>query len=116
MLTRIEKPLWQRYFDRVSTAIGEKQIEIEVVGPDIGAQQQATHVPLTGLSYDDKDDIFVVFAGDGFEHNISHPQEIHIDQERDALLSLEVVDSSGDHHIVTLNEPLPLPSPASASH
>lgn len=107
-LHRIEKTQWQPYFDRVSAALGGKQVAIHVVGPHVGSQPQAQHVLLTGLSYDRKDDVFAVI-GEGIEHNIQHPQQIHVDEEFDAVRSVEVVDQSGEHHILTLKDPLLLP-------
>jgi hypothetical protein len=106
-LTRLEKPQWQQYFDRLSAALGAKQVEVDIVGPSTGAQPQARRVALTGLSYDRKGDVFAVI-GEGLEHNIRHPRQIHVDQELDALRSLEVVDEAGEHHIVTLKDPLRL--------
>lgn len=110
-LTRLDKPQWQSYFDRVSAALGAKQVEVEIVGPQLGSQPQARRIALTGLSYDRKGDVFAVI-GEGLEHNIAHPQQIHVDQELDAVRSLEVVDEAGDHHIVMLKDPLRLAPPA----
>jgi len=72
-LARIEKRLWQRYFDHFSAALGAKQVEIEIVGPRIGYQPQAKRVALTGLSYDGKGDVFAVI-GEALEHNIRPPR------------------------------------------
>lgn len=110
-LKRIEKPQWQSYFDRVSAALGGKRMEIDIVGPQVGSQHQAQQVLLNGLSYDRKDDVFVVM-GEGIEHNIQHPQQIHVDVELDAVRTVEVVDQSGDHHIIKLKDPLFLPPAA----
>jgi hypothetical protein len=110
MLTRIQKPQWQPFFDRVSAALGAKSVDIEIVGPGLGDQTEARHISITGLSYDSKDDVFAVI-GEELEHNISHPREINVDVELDAVRSLEVVDANGDHHLVTLTQALPLPAP-----
>jgi len=111
-LARIEKRLWQRYFDHLSAALGARQVEIEIVGPRIGDQPQAKRVALIGLSYDGKGDVFAVI-GETLEHNIRGPRQIHVDQELDTVRSVEVVDAAGDHHILTLREPLRLPPAAS---
>ena len=111
MLTRIEKPQWQPYFDRLSAALGAKNVEIDIVGPGLGSETQARRIALTGLSYDSKDDIFAVISED-LEHNIAHPRQINVDEELDSVHSLEVVDADGDHHILTLTDPLRLPPPS----
>ena len=75
------------------------------------ARSSLRHAPLrwlTGLSYDAKDDVFSVISEE-LEHNVAHLLQINVDQELDALRSLEVVDDAGDHHIVTLKDPLRLP-------
>ena len=111
MLKRIDKAHWQRYFDRVSRALAGKAAEIELVSPRLGVQTEARRRSLVGLSYDPKADLFAVIC-EGLEHNIAHPGEVHVDQELDALRSLQVVDKAGERHVVTLTEPLRLPPPA----
>jgi hypothetical protein len=112
MLTRIEKPQWQPFFDRVSDALGARSVDLDIVGPKVGSQAQARHVALLGLSYDSRSDVVAVI-GEDLEHNISHPREINVDEELDSVRSLEVVDAAGDHHILLLADPLLLPPPAS---
>jgi hypothetical protein len=67
-------------------------------------------VALLGLSYDSRSDVVAVI-GEDLEHNISHPIEINVEEELDSVRSLEVVDAAGDHHILTLTDPLLLPPP-----
>lgn len=110
MLHKVQRPQWQPFFDRVSAALGGRSVDVDIVGPGIGSQSQARRVTLTGLSYDGKGDVFAVIAEE-LEHNISHPRAINVDQDLDSLRSLEVVDSGGNHHIVTLLAPLQLPPP-----
>jgi hypothetical protein len=111
MLHKVQRNQWQPFFDRVSAALGAKNVDVAIVGPGIGSQTEARRAVLTGISYDAKDDVFAVITED-LEHNISHPRAINVDEELDSLRSLEVVDFSGDHHIVTLSDPLRLPPPA----
>lgn len=110
-LTQLGKAQWQPYFDRVSRSLaGAKRVEIEVIGLGLGRQVEADWVPLFGLSYDPHDDMLAVVA-EGIEHMIRHPSQIHVDQDVEWLHSLEVIDAAGDHHIVTLKDPLRLPAP-----
>jgi hypothetical protein len=110
MLHKVQRSQWQPFFDRVSAALGAKTIDVDIVGPGIGSQSQARRAVLTGLSYDAKGDVFLVIAED-LEHNILHPRAINVDEDLDSLRSLQVVDSVGVHHIVTLADPLRLPPP-----
>ncbi len=110
-LNRIDKPQWQRYFDRVSRALGAKSVDIDISAPGIGDQSEARHIALTGLSYDSKDDVFAVISEE-LEHNIAHPREIRVDATLDAVREIDVVDQSGAHHRLRLADPLLLPPPA----
>ena len=109
-LTQLAKAQWQAYFDRTSKALGAKQVQIEVTGLGLGDQIEADWIPLLGLSYDPKNDVFAVIA-EGVDHLIHHPKQIHIDHELDWLLSLEVIDAEDNRHIILLKDPLSLPAP-----
>ncbi len=108
-LTKISRTQWQAFFDRVSKALPAKQVEIEVSGLGLGDHIAAAWVPLIGLSYDPKDDLFIVTA-EGIEHRVRHPKEIHADADADTLHSVEAVDAENNHHIVLLKDPLRLPA------
>ena len=109
-LRELARSHWQEYFDRVSKSLGAQRVEIEVTGLGLGDQVAANWVPLTGLSYDPKDDVLIVFA-DRLQHQIHHPRRIDIEHEFDWLHSIDAVDATGDHHIVQLKDPLSLPAP-----
>ena len=108
-LTQLARSQWQAYFDRVSSALGAKQVEIEVTGLGLGDQIEAEWIPLFGLSYDPKSDVLSVIA-EGIEHRIRHPSQIHVDHEVGWLHSFEATDADGNHHILVLKDPLLLPA------
>lgn len=104
---------WQDFFDDVTNALQGRQVEIEVVGLDLGDQIQAEWLPLNGLTYDPNDDTFYVYLEDTdmmFDHGISHPQEILVHLGATGLDHVIVVDGDGRRHLVRLREPLQLPS------
>ncbi len=109
-LRQLAKAQWQAYFDRISSALGAKQVEIEVTGRGLGHQVEADWIPLLGLSYDPKNDVLVVMA-EGVEHLIRHPKQIHVDQEWESLHSVEAVDADSNRHIILLKDALSLPAP-----
>ena len=109
-LNQLSKTQWQPYFDQFSRTLGAKQMEIEVTGLGLGHQVEADYIPLTGISYDPKDDVFGVFA-ERLEHVITHPKEVYVDHDVGWVHSIEVVDAAGDRHIITLKDPLRLPGP-----
>ena len=109
-LNPLSKPQWQAYFDQFSRTLGAKHVEIEVTGLSLGHQVEADYIPLTGISYDPKDDVLGVFA-ERLEHVISHPKEVYVDHEVEWVHSIEVVDAEGDRQIIVLKDPLKLPGP-----
>ena len=108
-LTQLAKPHWKDYFDRVSKVLGPKLVELEVSSLGLGDQLELDWVPLIGLSYDPRSDVLSVMV-EGIEHNIQHPQQIHVEQNVETLHSIEVDDGSGTHHILLLKDPLRLPT------
>jgi hypothetical protein len=105
-INRIEKSQWKSYFDRMSSALAGKRLEIDIVSPAIG-DQEAHQVPVSGVTYDPKDDVLAVI-GEGIDHSISHPDQINVDERMDQVHSLEVIDNAGGHHILKLKDPLEL--------
>jgi hypothetical protein len=108
-LTQLAKPRWQAYFDRLAVTLRSTRVEIEVTGLGLGQQVEADWIPLIGLSYDPRGDVFAVIA-EGVEHLIRHPKQIHVDQELDWVNSVEAIDAEGTHHIVLFKESLRLPA------
>lgn len=90
-----------------------KRAEIEIVGLDLGNQVQPEWLPLIGLTYDHKGDLFEV-ALEGLDHLIHRPREVHVAEGRGGLSSLEIVDPDGRRQIVRLKDPVALPSPDKA--
>jgi hypothetical protein len=109
-LTQLAKTQWQAYFDSISKALGAKQVQIEATGLGLGDQIEADWIPLVGLSYDPKNDVFAVIA-EGVDHLIRHPKQIHIDHELEWLLNIEAIDAEDNRHVVLLKNPLSLPAP-----
>src|SRR4051794_7868032 len=60
MTREIPREGWRPYFDELSEHLGTVEATIEVLGEDIGAQTEAEALVLTGITYDDRDDVVVV--------------------------------------------------------
>jgi hypothetical protein len=108
-LRQLARSQWQEYFDRISRAIGARHVDVEVTGLGLADRIGADWVALTGLSYDPKDEVLIVFAG-GLQQRI-RPVRVDIDHEFDWLHGIDAVDAEGNHCIVQLKEPLNLPPP-----
>jgi hypothetical protein len=111
MATRkLDRAQWRGYFDRMSKGLVGKRAEIEIASLALGAQVEAEWLPLLGIAYDPKDDVFEI-ALDGLDHLIAKPQAVYVDERDGGLAALEVVDADGVSQIVQLREPLMLPAP-----
>lgn len=106
----IAKDRWRAFCDRLSQQLEGAHAEIEVAGLGIGDQVQAEWVPLLGVTYDPKDDIFAI-AVEGLVHVVPWPESLHVQFDGTLVSGLAVVTRSGDSHIVRLRKPLALPAP-----
>jgi hypothetical protein len=110
-IRKLEKSKWRLFFDGISKLLEGKRAEIEVASLALGDQIEAEWLPLLGLAYDPKDDLFEVTL-DGVDHMIRKPREIYLDDDVGGLMSIEIVDAEGTRQIVKLRDPLMLPAPA----
>jgi hypothetical protein len=107
---------WRIYFDDLSRGLATTQATVEIDGPDIGAQVQAEGLILTGITYDDRDDVLVIGLSPGgptesLEHLVSSPQRIRVESS-DAILpsTIEVEDAEGVQTLVRLQAAPALPA------
>ena len=108
----IEKSHWKSFTERVSKGLTGKRAEIEVDLLRIGAQIQAEWVPIIGIAYDHKDNLFEV-ALVGLDHLIHKPREVYAQEGGSGLELLTIVNADGERHIVKFRDPLMLPAPSS---
>jgi hypothetical protein len=111
---KLDKKEWRPFFDFVSKMMLGKEAEIEVTSLKLGDQIEAEWLPVHGLTYDPRDDVFEV-ALEGMDHLIPSPREIYVDDGGEVLSSVEIVDATGAKQIVKLKDELLLPPPH-ASH
>jgi hypothetical protein len=105
----IEKSDWAAYCERVTRGLIGKRAEIEIDSLQLGAQIQAEWVPIIGLDYDPKDDLFEV-ALEGLDHLIYRPREVYAEEAASGLNLMAIVDGEGTRHLVRFKDPLMLPS------
>jgi hypothetical protein len=89
---------WQAYFDDLSRRLQAPPVTVEVDGAEIGAQIEAEHTTLAGISYDRRDDVLVVgvgsHGGEQLEHLVSNPRQIYV-AEGDGEMTIDVQDGEG---------------------
>lgn len=109
MTTRkLEKSEWGPFFNSVSKGLKDAKAEIEVASLKLGDQIEANWLPLFGIVYDPKDDIFEI-ALEGLDHLIQKPHEVYVGEDGGKLMNVEIVDADKNHQIVTFKEPVSAP-------
>jgi hypothetical protein len=110
----VDKAQWEAFCNRLTRQLQGAQAEIEVAALRLGDQIEAEWVPLLGISYDPKDDVFQV-AVENLDHLVRKPQSLALQQQGARLESLAIETVDGERHIVRLREPLALPAPEGAA-
>lgn len=106
----VPKPKWSSFCDRVTDALTGLRAEIEVASLDLGDQVQAKSLPVLGIAYDHKNDVFEV-ALEGLDHLIRRPESLMVIDGPTGVTSMLVVDWDAVRHVVRFKEPLMLPAP-----
>ena len=99
---------WQKKLNQISQKLENRNVNIEVIGMDVGDQFEAKSVHLKGLCYDPRSDVVELYS-DNFEHTIPHPSQIYFTSENDvieSIQSIEFVESNTRKQIVTFDAPL----------
>jgi Family of unknown function (DUF5335) len=104
----IPKNEWRTYFDTFSRDLGELYATVEIAGAEVGDQIEAEHPRLTGISYDDKDDILVIGLDapgglpEDLEHVVSAPQKIYVAEGQDEMTVFDIEDGERTQTLITL--------------
>lgn len=114
----IPRDSWRHYFDDLSRRLGTTKATIEVDAADLGAQIEAEDMVVTGLSYDDKDDVLVIaldapggLRGEA-ERVIDRPRRVLVAGDLpEEEMAIDVEDGDGRRTIVTMRGASPLPPP-----
>ncbi len=104
-MQKLQDAQWKEYFNRVSRAASGMSVEVDISGLSGTPMIEAHNLPLTGITYDAKDDLVDIAVGT-LGNIIEHPREVYVDYQDDGLHAIEVVDAEGNHEILKLNKPL----------
>jgi hypothetical protein len=105
----INKKEWKNYFDQTSKHLLGHQVELEIVGLDIGDQIEEEWINLEGLSYDPKENILFVHTAET-DHPILTPMEVIASEEGSLIRSIVVRDSNGNLQIMKFRKPFQIES------
>lgn len=114
----LPRETWRPYFDELSRALGTVKATVEIVGRDLGAQIEAERLILTGITYDDRDDVLVIGLdapgkpAEDLEHLVDHPQRIMVatSPTPPEEMTIDVQGEDGYQTIVHVERPAALPA------
>jgi len=101
----IDKNSWKEFFEFASKNAKGQQIELEIIGMDIGDQIEEEWVNLVGMSYDPNEEILFVHTATD-DHPILKPQEVVSSVDGSVTHSIAVKDSNGVVQIIKFRTPL----------
>lgn len=112
----IPRDAWRPYFDELSRHLGTVTATVEITGPDIGAQElTAQRLVLTGLSYDDRDDVVVVGLDapgghiEEAEHLVEHPTKVMVATGDGDEVAIDIADAENHQTIIRMKDAPALP-------
>lgn len=103
----IPREQWREYFDDFSRDLHDRLATVEVAGQEIGAQVEAARPLLTGITYDNHDDIVVIGLDaqggteEDLEHIVYNPQKIYV-AEADGETVFDIEDAGQVKTLVRL--------------
>lgn len=94
--------VWGEYFDAVGRELDGAEISIEIAEANRPPRREATRLALQAITYDRRDDVFVVSAARGgprlpsvLRHLVDHPERITVDSNT-LLAPLMIAVEGGD--------------------
>ena len=108
MVTRkLYREQWRSYFEWISAEAQKHQVDVRLLAE---GESVVAHTPVTleRLVYDAASDLLEVCT-QTVDHVIPQPARIYVDEFREAVACIEVVQSNGSHHLIRLVRPVCLP-------
>jgi hypothetical protein len=87
---------WTTRLDELSRRNAGRRVSLEIDGPELGAQAQATNYPLLGMDYDRRDGVVIMLGNPAggtshITHSVAAPISVEILEGRDGrTLALRV--------------------------
>jgi hypothetical protein len=104
-LRRPEKSEWRTYCDRLSKHLVTVRSEPVTASLVLNDEVVAEWVPLLGVAYEPKKDLFEIMLQD-LEHWIHSPRTLYVDEGPSGVAALEIIDAVGLRHSLALSHPI----------
>jgi Family of unknown function (DUF5335) len=104
-LRKLDKSEWHVYCDEFSKSLVGSRLEHAAAFLTVNHDVVAQSVPLLGIAYESKKDLFDVMLQD-LEHRVLHPQTLYVDEGPRGIAALEIIDAGGLRHGLSLSHPI----------
>src|SRR6267154_3620001 len=106
-LRKPAKSEWRAYCDRFSKNLANIRSEPVTASLVVNHHGVAEWVPLLGLTYEPKKDLFGIMLQD-LEHWIHRPETLYVDEGPKGVAAVEIIDAAGVRHSLTISHPIKL--------
>jgi Family of unknown function (DUF5335) len=107
LLLTPEKSEWRVFCDNLSKSLTNIRLGPVTASLVVNDNGIAEWVPLLGISYESKKDLFEIILRD-FEHWIYRPETLYVDEGPKGVAALEIIDATGRRHNLALSHPIKL--------
>ena len=104
-LRKLDRSEWHAYCATLSKDVVNSRSETATASLVVNHQTVAQWVPLRGIAYEPKKDLFEVLLQD-LDHWVHHPQTLYVDEGKRGVTRLEIFDARGLRHTLSLSRPL----------
>jgi hypothetical protein len=106
---QIQTADWQHALDTLSRSYTGALASLEIVGGEVGAEEEILDQPLVGLSAD-RSGVTFQFERAGrlhHDHHVAHPEALRIVETDDgAVIAVEIEDVDGVHSLLRFRSPV----------
>jgi hypothetical protein len=100
---------WRRTLDALSRSYDGALVSLEIVGGEVGAEQEICDQPLRGIT-SDRSGLTVQIERSGrvhLNHHVAHPEAVRIVETDDgAVMAVEIEDMDGMHSFLWFRSPM----------
>lgn len=97
---------WRTTLDELSRTYEGMPVSLEIVGGDVGAEEQVRDQPLKGITFDSTGVNVLIEKTDGIhlDHHVAKPQMLRVvETDEGAVVAVEIEADKGMYSLVTFD-------------